>query len=126
MQSLRGGKLPDTKIKIVTLQPKPIHVNDQGEAEISITVPDFNGELRIMGQVWTAGQFGMAENKITVAAPIVAEMSTPRFLAGGDETVLALDLTHDQTVTGIICAFQDRRIYFCNAFWGSSCYIGTK
>lgn len=90
----KGGKLPDTKIKIVTLQPKPIHVNDQGEAEISITVPDFNGELRIMGQVWTAGQFGMAENKITVAAPIVAEMSTPRFLAGGDETVLALDLTN--------------------------------
>ncbi len=36
----------------------------------------------------------MAENKIIVAVPIVVEMSTPRFLAGGDETVLALDLTN--------------------------------
>lgn len=90
----KGGKLPDTKINIITIQNKPVHVNDQGEAEIPITIPYFNGELRVMGQVWTDSQFGMAENKITVAAPIVTEMSTPRFLAGGDETLLALDLTN--------------------------------
>lgn len=47
----KGGKLPDTKIKIVTIQNKPVHVNVQGEAEIPIIVSDFNGELRIMGQV---------------------------------------------------------------------------
>lgn len=90
----KGGKHPDTNVKIVMVQSQPVAVNDQGEAEIPINIPDFNGELRLMAQVWTDNQFGMAENKMTVAAPIVVEMSTPRFLASGDVAVLALDLTN--------------------------------
>lgn len=90
----KGGKKPDTNVMIVALQSKPVKVNENGEAEVSLAIPDFNGELRLMGQAWTDNAFGMSEAKTVVAAPIIAELSTPRFLAGGDSSTLALDITN--------------------------------
>lgn len=89
-----GGKRPDTSIMIVALQSKPVTLNDKGEGEVQLAIPDFNGELRLMAQAWTDDSFGVAETKVIVAAPIVAELSTPRFLAGGDSSALALDITN--------------------------------
>ena len=90
----KGGKRPDTSVTIVALQSVPVELNAQGEGDVSLDIPDFNGELRLMAQVWTDERYGMAEGKTVVAAPLVAELSAPRFLAGGDETSVALDLTN--------------------------------
>ncbi|QLC73623.1 alpha-2-macroglobulin family protein [Pseudomonas sp. LPB0260] len=87
-----GGKRPDTSVLIVALQSQPLWLDEQGEGEVSLDIPDFNGELRLMAQAWTDERYGMAEAKTLVAAPLIAELSAPRFLAGGDETRLALDL----------------------------------
>ncbi|RKS86847.1 hypothetical protein DES39_0050 [Orbus hercynius] len=87
-----GGKKPLTIINIVAQQLKTITLNSRGEAEIDLAIPDFNGELRIMAQAWDKDRFGYAEKNITVSAPIVAELSTPSFLAGGDKTILAFEL----------------------------------
>jgi hypothetical protein len=89
-----GGKRPDTSVLIVALQSAPVTLNEQGEGEVSLDIPDFNGELRLMAQAWTDERYGMAEAKTVVAAPLVAELSAPRFLAGGDRTTVALDLTN--------------------------------
>lgn len=89
-----GGKRPDTSVLIVALQSQPLALNEQGEGELSLNIPDFNGELRLMAQAWTDQHYGMAEGKTVVAAPLIAELSAPRFLAGGDETTLALDLSN--------------------------------
>jgi uncharacterized protein YfaS (alpha-2-macroglobulin family) len=90
----KGGKRPDTSVTIVALQSAPVTLNEQGEGEVSVDIPDFNGELRIMAQAWTGERYGMAEAKTVVAAPIIAELSAPRFLAGGDQTSVALDLSN--------------------------------
>jgi hypothetical protein len=90
----KGGKRPDTSITIVALQSTPVTLDPQGEGEISVDIPDFNGELRVMAQAWTGERYGMAEAKTVVAAPLIAELSAPRFLAGGDQTQLALDLSN--------------------------------
>ena len=89
-----GGKRPDTKVLIVAMQAQPLTLNAQGEGEVSLDIPDFNGELRLMTQAWSSDTFGMAEAKTVVAAPMVTELSAPRFLAGGDETSVALDLSN--------------------------------
>jgi hypothetical protein len=89
-----GGKRPDTSVLIVALQSEPLALNEQGEGEVSLNIPDFNGELRLMAQAWTDEHYGMGEGKTVVAAPLIAELSAPRFLAGGDETTLALDLSN--------------------------------
>ncbi|PIK78910.1 alpha-2-macroglobulin [Pseudomonas sp. 382] len=90
----KGGKRPNTTVTIVAQQSLPVTLNDQGEGEASVDIPDFNGELRLMAQAWTDEHFGMAEGKTVVAAPLIAELSAPRFLAGGDRTSLALDLAN--------------------------------
>ena len=90
----KGGKRPATSVTIVALQSTPVALNAQGEGEVSVDIPDFNGELRLMAQAWTDDRYGMAQAKTVVAAPLVAELAAPRFLAGGDETRLALDLSN--------------------------------
>ena len=90
----KGGKRPATSVTIVALQSAPVTLNAQGEGEVSVDIPDFNGELRLMAQAWTDDRYGMAQAKTVVAAPLVAELAAPRFLAGGDETRLALDLSN--------------------------------
>lgn len=90
----KGGKRPDTSVTIVALQSAPVTLNELGEGEVSVDIPDFNGELRLMAQAWTDERYGMAEGKTVIAAPLIAELSAPRFLAGGDQTTLALDLSN--------------------------------
>ena len=80
------------KVRLVDLFSGPVKLNAQGEAEISMPVPDFNGTLRLMAVVSGGGRYGSQEAEVTVAAPIIAELATPRFLSIGDSANLALDL----------------------------------
>jgi alpha-2-macroglobulin len=80
------------KVKLIDLFSGPVSLNEQGEAEVTLQVPDFNGSLRLMAVVATPEQFGSADAEVVVAAPLVAELSTPRFLTVGDGAVIALDL----------------------------------
>ena len=57
-----------------------------------LDVPDFNGTLRLMAVVAAPDKFGNAEAETIVAAPLVAELMTPRFLTVGDNATIALDL----------------------------------
>jgi len=91
-----SGKRPDSSVNIVALQSAPVTLDEKGEAEISLDIPDFNGELRLMAQIWSEHSFGMSEAKTVIAAPLIVELSAPRFLASGDKSLLALDV-HNQT-----------------------------
>ncbi len=51
-------------------------MNDQGEGTVTLPIGDFNGELRVMARAWTADDFGSSEDKVVVAAPVIAELNT--------------------------------------------------
>jgi uncharacterized protein YfaS (alpha-2-macroglobulin family) len=80
------------KVKLVDLFSGPVVLDQNGEAEITLALPDFNGSLRLMAVVAATQRFGSQEAEITVAAPLVAELLTPRFLTLGDQATIALDL----------------------------------
>lgn len=80
------------KVRLVDLFSGPVALDANGEAEISLPVPDFNGSLRLMAVASSADRFGMQEAEVTVAAPLVVELATPRFLSIGDAALLALDV----------------------------------
>ncbi|EGT4256389.1 alpha-2-macroglobulin family protein [Citrobacter amalonaticus] len=90
----RGGKPPVNHVTIVAQQAQPVMLNEQGEGSVTLPIGDFNGELRVMAQAWTADDFGSNESKTIVAAPVIAELNMPRFMAGGDTSRLVLDVTN--------------------------------
>jgi len=59
-----------------------------------VNVPDFNGELRLMAVVFSAGKLGHADRPLTVRDPVVAEIVLPRFLAPGDSAQAALNMNN--------------------------------
>ncbi len=69
-------------MQIIAQQATPVKLNAQGEGEVSLPIPEFNGEVRLMAQAWTADKFGSQEGKVVVAAPLVTQLSLPRFMAG--------------------------------------------
>ncbi len=89
---LAGGKRPESKVKLLSLFHPPVAFDENGIAEITFDLPDFNGKLRIMALAFDANCFGSAEADVTVAAPVVTQLAMPRFLAPGDQSVFTLDV----------------------------------
>lgn len=90
----RGGKKPVNHVTIIAQQAQPVQLNEKGEDTVTLPIGDFNGELRVMAQAWTEDHFGNSEEKVVVAAPLVTELAAPRFMASGDSSRLAMDLTN--------------------------------
>ena len=94
----RGGKEPKSDVQIVSLFSGLVSLDysedNTGEANITLDIPNFNGRLRLMALAFSADQFGQGERDVTIAAPVVTQIAMPRFLAMGDKTTIALDITN--------------------------------
>ena len=82
------------KVRLVDLFSGPVVLNAQGEATIELALPDFNGALRLMAVASTPDSYASADADMVVAAPLVAELAMPRFIAPGDSATIALDVTN--------------------------------
>jgi uncharacterized protein YfaS (alpha-2-macroglobulin family) len=91
---MRESQSLPQKVRLVDLFSGPVALNAQGEATVPLTLPDFNGTLRLMAVASTTDSYAHAEAEMTVAAPLVAELSMPRFIAPGDSATVALDVTN--------------------------------
>ena len=79
-------------VQLVDLFSGPVQLDARGEADISLPAPDFNGTLRLMAVVAGSDRFGSKDAEMIIAAPLITELATPRFLTFGDKAVVALDL----------------------------------
>ncbi|MGF1724366.1 alpha-2-macroglobulin family protein [Photobacterium nomapromontoriensis] len=77
--------------KTVILMSQPVQVVD-GNAVVELDIPDYNGEGQIIATVFNASQVGLAVEDAPIAAPVVAELSIPRFLVPGDSSSVTVDL----------------------------------
>jgi uncharacterized protein YfaS (alpha-2-macroglobulin family) len=91
---MRDTRSLPKKVKLVDLFSGPVALDAKGEAEIALDLPDFNGTLRLMAVASSANRFGHGDREMVVAAPVVAELATPRFISAGDQATLALDVTN--------------------------------
>ncbi|MFP8967050.1 MG2 domain-containing protein [Pokkaliibacter sp. CJK22405] len=90
----RGGSEPPSDVQIISLYSGLVTVDEAGKAVISLDIPEFNGKLRLMAVAFSEQDFGSAEKALTVAAPVVAQISKPRFLAMGDKSSVSVDLNN--------------------------------
>ncbi|WP_330960235.1 alpha-2-macroglobulin family protein [Photobacterium sp. 53610] len=87
--------------KTVILMSKPVKVV-QGKAVVDMVIPDYNGEVQVIATAFNGAQVGQTVLDKPVSAPVVAELSVPRFLVPGDISTVTVDLHnvsgHPQTL----------------------------
>ncbi|MCK5310641.1 MAG: alpha-2-macroglobulin family protein, partial [Desulfobacteraceae bacterium] len=88
----RGGDKPKSEVMMVSFFSNPLSPDENGQVIADFDLPNFNGQLRWMVMAFADEQFGKVDTDTKVADKIVTQVSMPRFLAKGDNSVTALDL----------------------------------
>ncbi|MGI4975972.1 MAG: alpha-2-macroglobulin family protein, partial [Janthinobacterium lividum] len=99
-KSIGGASLAVTSTKIVSLFSGPVALDADGNGVVTLEVPDFEGQLRLMALAWSRQGVGKAEGRVTVRDPVLADLSLPRFLAPGDDAVLAVSVANTDGAEG--------------------------
>lgn len=81
-----GPAIKPVPQRIVSLFAGPVRAGADGIAKITLHVPEFNGEIRLMAVGWTAHAVGAVHQRIIVRNRVIANALLPRFLAPGDRT----------------------------------------
>ncbi len=77
----------------------PVEVVD-GQATVTVDLPEFNGSVRLMAVAWSETGVGQAGADVLVRDPVVLTASVPRFMAPGDTARMLLEVTHASGPTG--------------------------
>ncbi|MCQ8782287.1 alpha-2-macroglobulin family protein [Mangrovibrevibacter kandeliae] len=85
---------PPPMDQLVALYSGVVTVGPDGTASVALDLPDFNGSLKLMAIAWSKTGVGQASRDMTVRDPVVVAVSRPRFLAPGDRSRIAIDVTH--------------------------------
>ena len=73
-------------VKTLALFSGPVTLDGNGQAKVPLTLPDFNGQVRIMAVAWDRNRVGKAEAAPLVRDPLIARVYLPRFLAPDDDS----------------------------------------
>ncbi|NNU16569.1 alpha-2-macroglobulin family protein [Parvularcula sp. ZS-1/3] len=98
--AIGGAGLSVVPTKTVALFEGPVSFGSDGEAQIDVAVPDFNGELRVMAVLWSDDALGSASAPLTVRDPVPAELVLPRFLSPGDSAEATLTVDNVEGAAG--------------------------
>lgn len=97
--SIGGAGLSVVPTRTVALASGPVKLQN-GKASVTLDVPDFNGELRLMAVAWSASGLGAASQPLTVRDEVPSEMILPRFLAPGDEAIATVTIDNVDGAAG--------------------------
>lgn len=105
LDTLPQARRPTARVQTVDLYSGPVKLDARGNATVNLTVPDFNGTLRVSSLVFAGDRYGQAAAETIVRAPVLAELSAPRALAPGDRSTVTVDV---QNFTGSAGQFAVR------------------
>ena len=78
----------------------PLQTDANGNAQVTFTLPAFNGTMRLAAQVWSASKLGHGEKDVIVRDTVVAQATTPKFLMLGDTSTLHLSIENVEAPAG--------------------------
>ncbi|MFM1918441.1 MAG: hypothetical protein RLZZ303_75, partial [Candidatus Hydrogenedentota bacterium] len=80
----RGATIGENWIKPVALWSGPVRTGADGKATVSLEVPEFTGQLRVVAVAADASATGAASANVLVRRPYMLQTSMPRFALPGD------------------------------------------
>ncbi|HPY75601.1 MAG TPA: MG2 domain-containing protein [Planctomycetota bacterium] len=93
----RSAPLAIKKDSTVVIWRSDIKTDEHGKAEITLDVPDYIGELRLMAWCHQGKNFGAQQSKLSVVSPAPFIPCLPRFVTWNDEWMLQASV---QNLTG--------------------------
>ncbi len=87
-----GAGLSVVPTRTIALFSGPVDLGSDGAGSITLDLPDFNGELRLMAVAWSDTGLGSGSRPLTVRDAVPAELILPRFLAPGDSAQATVTL----------------------------------
>ncbi|MBD2704047.1 alpha-2-macroglobulin family protein [Spirosoma sp. BT702] len=90
----RVNPLSNGRVRLVALWSGILETGMDGEAEFTVDIPQFSGDLRVMAVAYKDNAFGSANTNMKVADPIVISTGVPRFLTPGDQLELPVNLSN--------------------------------
>ncbi|GAB4054785.1 alpha-2-macroglobulin family protein [Spirosoma litoris] len=100
----RVNPLSNGRVRLVALWSGILETGFNGEAEFSVDIPQFSGDLRIMAVAYKDNAFGASNSNMKVADPIVISTGVPRFLTPGDQVELPVNLSNTTKQVATITA----------------------
>ena len=100
----RVNPLSNGRVRLVALWSGILETGSDGEAEFSVDVPQFSGDLRVMAVAYKDNAFGSANSNLKVADPIVISTGVPRFLTPGDLVELPVNLSNTTANVAVVTA----------------------
>ena len=100
----RVNPLSNGRVRLVALWSGILETGSDGEAEFSVDVPQFSGDLRVMAVAYKDNAFGSANSNMKVADPIVISTGVPRFLTPGDLVELPVNLSNTTNKPALVTA----------------------
>ena len=89
-----GAGLAVISSKIVSRFTGPVALDANGHGILRLTIPDFEGQLRLMALAWSPSAVGSTSTDMTVRDPVFADVALPRFLAPGDTAAIAISVAN--------------------------------
>jgi hypothetical protein len=96
----RANPIATKRFNLVALWSGIRRTGSDGIVKIPITIPQFNGEIRLMAVAFTGSRFGSADSKMKVADDLIIEPQIPRFLAPNDSLVMPVTVINTTNKTG--------------------------
>ncbi len=78
------------RFKPVALWSGIVKTNSSGDAEVTLDVPEFSGELRLMALAYKGESYGSAHKAMKVSDPVVITPALPRFLSPNDVMMMPI------------------------------------
>ena len=100
----RVNPLSNGRVRLVALWSGILETGSDGEAEFSVDVPQFSGDLRVMAVAYKDKAFGSANSSLKVADPIVISTGVPRFLTPSDLVELPVNLSNTTAKPAVVTA----------------------
>lgn len=105
--ALGGAGLSVVPTTVVSLFEGPVSIRN-GQATITLNVPDFQGELTVMAVAWSETKLGSSSARMIVRDPVTVQLSLPRFLAPGDRAVATVAMDNVDGSDGDYIALVSR------------------
>jgi uncharacterized protein YfaS (alpha-2-macroglobulin family) len=77
-----------------------VAVQPDGTAEVDFSIPVFAGTVRVMAVAWSRDRVGRASGDVAVRDPVALTATLPRFLRGGDRSVMSVELDNVEGPAG--------------------------